>query len=198
MAAQQTPPGWYTNPYGQLQWWDGYAWGQLAQQPPQPPPGPPAPSAGSVASAPNPGSAGSATSAPPDKALPNVSGFVWGALGLAVIALVAELIALLPLFGVGWQLELDEFGNLPSGGMTQALPTVPLWLPVMLAAGGVALAIIGLRRSAKKRAGVVVLIVVGFAAVAPVVVPPLLVILGFALYASVGIGTELSGGTPLG
>lgn len=90
MAAQQTPPGWYTNPSGQLQWWDGYAWGQLA------------------------------------------------------------------------------------------------------------LAIIGLRKSAKKRAGVVSLVFAGFAVVAPVIVPPLLVILGFALYASAGISTELSGGTPLG
>ncbi|MFD2774240.1 hypothetical protein ACFSWE_08775 [Leucobacter albus] len=157
-----------------------------------------------MVSAPDPGSAGSAAWAPAAAAvpsaaaLPNVSGFVWGALGLAVIALVAELIALLPVFGVGWRLELDEFGNLPSGGMTQALPTVPLWLPVLLAAGGVALAIIGLRKSAKKRAGVVALVFAGFAVVAPVIVPPLLVILGFALYASAGISTELSGGTPLG
>lgn len=32
------PPGWYTNQYGQHQWWDGQQWGPLAanQQPPPP------------------------------------------------------------------------------------------------------------------------------------------------------------------
>jgi len=28
------PPGWYTNLYGQVQWWDGYRWGPLASFPP--------------------------------------------------------------------------------------------------------------------------------------------------------------------
>lgn len=33
--AHTPPPGWYRNPHGHMQWWDGQRWGQLA--PPQPP-----------------------------------------------------------------------------------------------------------------------------------------------------------------
>lgn len=31
------PAGWYPNQYGQLQWWDGFAWGPLADAPPPTP-----------------------------------------------------------------------------------------------------------------------------------------------------------------
>jgi uncharacterized Tic20 family protein len=31
----QTPPGWYPDPNGQMRWWDGQQWGEVAQgQPP--------------------------------------------------------------------------------------------------------------------------------------------------------------------
>jgi hypothetical protein len=29
--AGQTPPGWYPDPNGQMRWWDGRQWGQVAQ-----------------------------------------------------------------------------------------------------------------------------------------------------------------------
>lgn len=32
---QTPPPGWYVNPHGRQQWWDGRQWGQVA--PPHPP-----------------------------------------------------------------------------------------------------------------------------------------------------------------
>mgnify|MGYP006335828585 FL=1 len=34
--ATGVPAGWYPNAQGELQWWDGAAWGQLAPQPPAP------------------------------------------------------------------------------------------------------------------------------------------------------------------
>lgn len=30
LERRSAAPGWYPNPYGQLQWWDGRNWGQIA------------------------------------------------------------------------------------------------------------------------------------------------------------------------
>ncbi|MFD5599946.1 hypothetical protein ACFWHR_07795 [Leucobacter sp. NPDC058333] len=35
----QPPAGWYPNQFGQMQWWDGYAWGQIAAPAPSVPQG---------------------------------------------------------------------------------------------------------------------------------------------------------------
>jgi uncharacterized Tic20 family protein len=34
--AGQAPPGWYPDPTGQMRWWDGQQWGQVAQSPAAP------------------------------------------------------------------------------------------------------------------------------------------------------------------
>lgn len=163
-------PGWYPNPQGELQWWDGTAWGTLAAQQ-VPPPIKPA--------------------APPK---PPVSKLVWISFCLSALALLLLVAAAIVSYG-SMQAAIAEFGYQDSttsdAARAAAIAGVLSSLAPLLAIASVVLAILGLVRSHKKRPGIFALVLSAVALFAPV----LLIIAGFVFWVGAGISSQLTGGS---
>lgn len=163
------PPGWYPNPQGELQWWDGTAWGARTTQQFSPP---------------------ITTTTPPK---PRVSKLVWISFCLSALALLCMVAAALASYA-NLEASFVEYGyhdsSMPETSWAAASGVLSSLAPV-LAIASVVLAITGLVRSQKKRAGVFALILSAVALFAPV----LLVIAGLVWWFGTGAFSQLTGGS---
>lgn len=174
------PPGWYQNPHGRVQWWDGVAWGALAPQAapvpvpaPRPVPRQPVP-------------------VPPTPALarpkPDTSPFVWISLALSAVGLLLMLISTIGTYGFMNELALR------GGSGSTVLPTLLQGAATVVSLVAIVFALVGLVGSAKKKLG-------GFALVLAFLVlasPVLLMILFWVWWFAAGIFSQLTGGPVVG
>lgn len=182
MSTPNPAPGWYPNAHGQLQWWDGAAWGPLAAQQPAPAPQP------VVQSHPQP----VAPQATPEAPKPAVSVFSWLALGAAALGIV--------LLIVGLVLEFSGMAGVDGGPSSdgalstaafgeQLINTVPF-----LGVAAIGLGVAGTIRSRRKALGIVSM-VIGMPLLGAKV---LLILLMWGLYFGSGAFSQLSGGPVVG
>ena len=141
MSDALPPPGWYQNPDGRVQWWDGVAWGVLAPQA-APVPVPPTPALA--------------------RPKPDTSPFVWVSLLLSAVGLI-----LLVITAVSSYRFMNELA-LQGGSGTTVLPGYLQGAATLLSLVAIAFAIVGLVASAKKKLGVVALILSILVLAAPV------------------------------
>lgn len=186
MSDALPPPGWYQNPDGRVQWWDGVAWGVLAPQAaPAPIPAPqPVAAPQPVPQQPVP--------VPPTPALarpkPDTSPFVWVSLILSAVGLI-----LLVITAVSSYRFMNELA-LQGGSGTTVLPGYLQGAATLLSLVAIAFAIVGVVASAKKKLGVVALILSILVLAAPV----LFVVLLALWWVLAGIFSQLTGGPVVG
>lgn len=177
-ARQQIPAGWYQDPQGQIRWWDGYAWGTATQVGNVPP----IQAAGSVYA---------------HKVKPSLSKLSIAAASLTVLAWLFWLLDTIVPRPVAERCETQECWNALAEGTLNLTPEPTLFqflgrlvVPMLLIAIGLAIA--GLVRSSKRQLPLVALILPG-ATIVLMMIPAFLMILGFTLFAGLGMSGQLSG-----
>ena len=176
------PPGWYPNQHGQTQWWDGFAWGPLAETA-TPPAAAQAPAAQAPAYAPP----------RPVRAVPAAerSKLVWwsfGAVGAGLVLAVLNLVV-----GIRRAQALSLTFDAQPGPVDALLTVSGILIPVLMLAA-LALAIFGRIRSRHKRTGTVAIVVAAIGIVSPVI----LTAAGFLFWMIAGGLSQYSGGTTFG
>lgn len=178
-AFQQAPAGWYQDPQGQIRWWDGYAWGTATQ-------------ASNVA----PTQAAGQVYAP-DKVKPALSKLSIAAVSLTVLAWLFWLLNTIVPRPVAEMCETQECWNALAEGTLGLTPQPTIFqflgrivVPVLLTAIGLAIA--GLVRSSKRPLPLSALIL-PCATLVLMMVPAILMILGFTLFAGLGMSGQLGG-----
>ena len=177
-APQQIPAGWYQDPQGQIRWWDGYAWGTATQVSNVSPTQPAHP-----------------VYAPTVK--PSLSKLSIVAASLTVLAWLFWLLNTIMPRPVAERCETQECWNALAEGTINLTPEPTLFqflgrlvVPMLLTAIGLAIA--GLVRSSKRPLPLTALILPG-ATIVLMTIPVILMILGFTLFAGLGMSGQLSG-----
>lgn len=178
-APHQIPAGWYQDPQGQIRWWDGYAWGTATQVPSVAP----TQVAGRVY--------------PPNKVKPSLSKLSVAAASLTVLAWLFWLFDAIVPRPVAERCETQECWNALAEGTLDLTPEPTLFqflgrlvIPMLLTAIGLAIA--GLLRSSKRPLPLAALILPG-ATIVLMMIPVILMILGFTLVAGLGMSGQLGG-----
>lgn len=178
-ALQQVPAGWYQDPQGQIRWWDGYAWGATTQvsnvAPTQ--------AAGQVHV--------------PNKVKPLLSKLSIAAASITVLAWLFWLLDAIVPRPVAEMCETQECWNALAEGTLNLTPEPSIFqflgrivVPILLTAIGLAIA--GLVRSSKRPLPLTALIL-PCATLVLMMIPAILMILGFTLFAGLGMSGQLGG-----
>lgn len=170
--------GWYPGPSGAPQWWDGAAWGPLAEQTPLEQPM-------------------LRTHEPlhtkPNSARqkPNVSTSVWASYGLLAAIVVCAVIAAAMTNQVIMH-QMGSFDQSVSPTMPWLMALRALFFPAALAA--LVCAIVGVVKSRRKAPGTIAIVCSALVLIAPV----LLVVIGLLLWGGMGVFSEITGGPVIG
>lgn len=170
--------GWYPGPSGAPQWWDGAAWGPLAQQPilDEPPLGTPPPTPGHPVRT-------------HDK--PNVSASVWASYGLLAAIVVCAIVAAAMTNQIIMH-QMGSFDQSVSPAMPWLMALRALFVPAALAA--LVCAIVGIVKSRRKAPAIIATVCSALVLASPVI----LVVLGLLLWGGMGVFSQMSGGPVIG
>lgn len=172
------PAGWYPGPSGAPQWWDGAAWGPLAQPAPLD-----EPMLHSQASLPT----------RPNRAVhkPNVSTSVWASYGLLAAIVICAIIAAAMTNQVIVH-QMSSFDQSVSPAMPWLMALRALFFPAALAA--LVCAIVGIVKSRRKAPAIIATACSALVLASPVI----LVFLGLLLWGGMGVFSQMTGGPVIG